>query len=217
MNCRKVLATISITWHPFFSLPLSYSASISILPWKRESQLTHPVSSLGILWSPSLPFNLNFNALHWHRSWTILAKHQKPPSPSLSLSALHPILWLSLTFDFWISISVSAGSNGIRWLNKAPKNTSVSHTHGFLPVFSFPDVLLYLSVFSLSLSSFRNTRAKNLSGLFWTLSLSLCRFQFFTFQSQCASKSVNQICGEATGGQCVHPKWPNKPSQANRR
>lgn len=40
MNCRKVLATISITWHPFFSLPLSYSASISILPWKRESQLT---------------------------------------------------------------------------------------------------------------------------------------------------------------------------------
>lgn len=44
--------------------------------------------------------------------------------------------------------------------------------------FSAFQTSFFTSLFSLSLSSFRNTRAKNLSGLFWTLSLSLSVFHF---------------------------------------
>lgn len=42
-----------------------------------------------------------FNGCHWHHSWTILARHQKPLSPSIPLlfSALQPLLWISLTFS----------------------------------------------------------------------------------------------------------------------
>lgn len=42
-------------------------------------------------------------------------------------------------------------------------------------------------------------------------------FQLFTFQSRCASKSVNAICSEATGAQRVVPLWADQPSEANTR
>lgn len=211
MNCRKVLATISITWHPFFSLPLSYSASISLLPWKRVSAHTIPFPPLGFCDLPpclSISISMPSIGIGVEQYWQSIKSLPLP----LSLSALHPILWLSLTFHFWISISVSAGSNGIRWLNKAPKNTSVSHTHGFLPVFSFPDVLLYLCFLSLSLSSFRNTRAKNLSGLFWTLSLSLSvAFSFSLFNLNVHPSQWIRFAVKQQVGSVYTPSGPTNP------
>lgn len=92
------------------SLPLNRP---SLVPWQkmRRGLSSTPLKDL----SPSglcdlslaLPpsFDFNFNALRWHHTRTILAKHQKLLSPSAPL-LLFPLpfnlpLWISLTFDVW--------------------------------------------------------------------------------------------------------------------
>lgn len=115
-------------------LPLSFSFFPSLRhdgKCREVSALTRwGFSSLGILWSLSLSFNFNFNALHWQHSWKILAEHQKPLSPSIPLffSALHPLLWISLTFNFWNFIF------SFKELNWHQTWTSVSLTHTLWPL-----------------------------------------------------------------------------------
>lgn len=92
------------------SLPLNRPSPV---PWQkmRRGLSSTPLKDL----SPSglcdlslaLPpsFDFNFNALRWHHTRTILAKHQKLLSPSAPL-LLFPLpfnlpLWISLTFDVW--------------------------------------------------------------------------------------------------------------------
>lgn len=158
--CRKVLWIISIIWHALLSLSpsLSFSNSIYFSLYFSPSLVIFTQSSFrhdrNVERSPLSPaedflpsgfYDLSssfyFNGCHWHHSWTILAEHQKPLSPSipLFLSALQPLFWISSTFCFFFFYFIFSELNLHQSWTSLKTRLSQLHTHRHLPTSSFSD------------------------------------------------------------------------------